>query len=207
MEGAHVSFPISCKNARGSSTRIPNASAHSMHVLRRPQCPARNETTSPVPGGQCHHAGTGIPSCLQMRAAVNSRISLWRGTEVRRCVAEFSHIECSPPSRTSRHRVLTQVAEQVASFHGTAVCGTTRIRDAAVSSKWIGSSKSASGSVHDGSGSGSGSPWSKAVSAISTKALASNRRASCSVSPAVIVPGKSNTSAWTPCSRNLYIAL
>jgi hypothetical protein len=31
--------------------------------------------------------------------------------------------------------VLPQVAEQVASFHGTAVWGTTRICDAAVSSK------------------------------------------------------------------------
>jgi hypothetical protein len=31
--------------------------------------------------------------------------------------------------------VLPQVAEQVAPFHGTAVCGTTRICDAAVSSK------------------------------------------------------------------------
>src|SRR5215468_6759604 len=32
--------------------------------------------------------------------------------------------------------VLPQVAEQVTPFHGTAVCGTTRICDAAVNSKW-----------------------------------------------------------------------
>ena len=59
--------------------------------------------------------------------------------------------------------------------------------DAAVTSKWIGSSKSASGSVQDGSGCGSGSPRSKVVSAISAKALASILRASCKVSAQVMV--------------------
>ena len=72
--------------------------------------------------------------------------------------------------------VLPQVAEQVAPFHGTAVWGTTRICDAAVSNKWIGSSTSASGSVHDGSGWGSGSPRSKAVSApMAIKARAAHK--------------------------------
>lgn len=47
--------------------------------------------------------GGGIASCLQMRIAVNSTISLWRGMDARRLTAGFSQIECSLPSRTNRH--------------------------------------------------------------------------------------------------------
>jgi hypothetical protein len=54
--------------------------------------------------------------------------------------------------------VLTQVAQQVTSLHEAEAWGTTRTCDAAVNSKWMGSSRSASGSVRDGSGRGSGSP-------------------------------------------------
>ncbi len=59
------------------------------------------------------------------------------------------------------------------------------------------SSKSAFGSVQDGSGCGRGSPRNRVVSAISAKALANSLRASCRVSPEVMVPGKSKTSACT----------
>jgi hypothetical protein len=45
--------------------------------------------------------GGGISSCLQMRIAVNSGISRWRGIEAFRPLAEFSQTECSPPSCTN----------------------------------------------------------------------------------------------------------
>jgi hypothetical protein len=177
-----------------------------MHVLSLPW-PPRNETISSVPEGpmpSCGHRDTKLPTNACRRELEDLTMAWYRGPPMRGWIFPNGVFASFPQQPTT---MLTQVAEQVAPLHGAAICGTMRICDAAVSSKWMGSSKSASGSVHDGSGCGSGSPWSKAVSAISTKALASNRRASCRLSPAVMVPGKSNTSAWTPCSRNLYIAL
>jgi hypothetical protein len=48
--------------------------------------------------------------------------------------------------------MLAQVVKQVTPFHAKAVRGSTLTCDVAVNSKWIGSSKSAVGSVQDGSG-------------------------------------------------------
>jgi hypothetical protein len=84
--------------------------------------PLRHGTAPPV---QDHQAGAGKPSCLPLPTTANCRISVWRGTGARRCVTGFS---------------LQQVAEEFAPIHGTGIGGTTRIRAAAVSSKWTVSS-------------------------------------------------------------------
>src|SRR5262245_46654360 len=74
--------------------------------------------------------------------------------------------------------MLPQMIEQVAPFHGDDGCGVTLTREAALSSRCIGSSKSASGLLQVGSGEGSGSPMSRFVSAMSTSAACSIARAS-----------------------------
>ena len=123
-----------------------------------PLTPPRSGTIPPVPGEPMPSRGHRDPQLLTdtCHRELEDLVMAWhRGTTMRdgifpnRVFSPFPH-EPTP--------VLPQVAEQVAPFHGTAVCGTTRICDAAVSSRWIGSSTSASGSVHDGSGGGSGSP-------------------------------------------------
>lgn len=40
-----------------------------------------------------------VPSCSQIRSAVLSTISAWRGTGTFRSFAGFRQIECLPPSR------------------------------------------------------------------------------------------------------------
>ena len=90
---------------------------------------------------------------------------------------------------------------------GTAAGEQTREAWARVIQLQIGSSKSDSGSVAVGSARGRDAPRSRLTSAMSTRALASSRRACSRSSPQLMTPGKSNTSAWTPSSRYLYIAL
>ena len=77
----------------------PDAAGHRKLELQWASgVPMATELSRPLIHDQA--VGEGISSCLQIRNAVKSGISRWRGIEVRRLCAGFSQIECSPPSRT-----------------------------------------------------------------------------------------------------------
>jgi hypothetical protein len=79
-------------------------------------CPPRKTEIDPI------HLPRNRSSCLQMRTAVKSGTSRWRGTEVRRFVVGFSQIECSP----LHGRVDSRVASSAVTDHGVSSDGGLR---------------------------------------------------------------------------------
>src|SRR5262249_58280513 len=129
----------------------------------------RNATTPPVPGEPMPSHGQRDPQLLTdacRRKLEDLVMARHRGTTMRGGIFPNRMFSAFPHEPTP---VLPQVAEQVAPFHGTAVCGATRTCHAAGNSKWIGSSQTASGSGNDGSGRGGGFPCGNASPAPQTK--------------------------------------
>src|SRR5262249_28209219 len=136
----------------------------------------------------------------------------------RRVVVDLAvarHRRPAPVRRVHPHRVpaalaqrpapvLPQVAEQLLALHGTTTpAGSWDTSELAIRCRKIGSSRSISGSLTAGSGLGSASPRPSRVSATSTNARPSIRRASSRSDPQLMAAGKSSTCACTPPLTNL----